>query len=109
MQLGKNPMFLLLDKLFACNNLHLSQLQNSSTRKIALLSRVATELPRLPSSGRPPSARRKGYAFPSQPGLKSSILRCRGVLPLAHFIWTSTPCAIRESDNKTPLRAQTAL
>src|SRR3990167_1590723 len=68
----------------------LSQLQNSSVRKIALLDRVEIELPRLPFSGRPPSARRKGYAFPSQPGPKSSIFRGRGVLQLAHrkkFSW----------------------
>lgn len=60
-----------------------SQLQNSSTKQIALLSQAVTSFPRLPYSGRPPSTSRKSMAFPSQPGSKSSIFRCRGVLQLA--------------------------
>ena len=62
--------------------LQMSQLQNSSAGKIALLKQLATAPPHLPSCA---SRRRRGsdrLSPSSQDALKSSIFHCRGVLQL---------------------------
>ena len=61
----------------------LSQLQNSSTRKIALLSHIEPASPRLPHWAGHRQCDRTDFARPAQRGSKSSIFRCRGVLQLA--------------------------
>ncbi len=80
----------------------LSQLQNSSKRKIALLSPTASSPPRLPSwVGH---RQRVGQARPVlwQWGSKSSIFHCRGVLQLTLFFVLSFIWSLEASELKRP-------
>ncbi|MBM3184533.1 MAG: N-acetylmuramoyl-L-alanine amidase, partial [Chlamydiae bacterium] len=60
-----------------------SPLQNSSTRKIALLAGFSITSPRLPYWAGPRRRDRMGISYPSKNRPKSSIFRCRGVLQWA--------------------------